>query len=292
MVMYQVSHRTTFTYTNPVAISHHILRLLPRVHPRQHALHSTVLVEPSPSVRTEGMDYYGNPMMYLTIQEPHAQLVVSASSRIEVRSIEAILLDRSPPWEQVVHDLQSLHDPDTHDALQFLYNSPYVISNDAAYDYAQQCFPYGRPLLAAVMELTTRIFQEFRYEGGVTDVSTPVDEVLETKRGVCQDFAHVEIALLRSLGLSARYISGYLLTHPPEGKEKLAGADASHAWISVWCPGYGWIDFDPTNNMIPGDEHITLAWGRDYGDVSPINGFMVGGGEHTVAVAVDVVPVE
>ncbi|WP_447968496.1 transglutaminase family protein [Nitrospira sp. M1] len=292
IVMYQVSHKTTFTYTQPVAISHHILRLLPRVHPRQQTLRSTVLVEPAPSVHSEGVDFYGNPMMYLTIQEPHTQLVVSASSRIDVHLAECMSLETSRPWDQVVSDLQTLHEPAIQEAQQFLYNSPYVISNDATYDYVQQCFPPGRPMLAGVMELTSQIYHEFRYEGGVTDVSTPVDEVLEKKRGVCQDFAHLEIALLRSLGLPARYISGYLLTHPPEGKEKLAGADASHAWLSVWCPDFGWIDFDPTNNMIPGDEHITLAWGRDYGDVSPINGFMVGGGEHTVSVAVDVSPVE
>ncbi|GJL50347.1 transglutaminase family protein [Candidatus Nitrospira salsa] len=290
--MYQVSHRTTFTYTQPVAISHHILRLLPRIHPRQHTVRSTILVEPAPSGRSDGFDFFGNPMMYLTIQEPHAKLVVSASSQINVLSGESILLDSSRPWDQVVSDLQLLQDPAVQEAQQFVYNSPYVVSNDATYDYVLECFPPGRPLLAAVMELTSRIFQEFRYEGGVTDVSTPVDEVLEKKQGVCQDFAHLEIALLRSLGLPARYISGYLLTHPPEGKEKLAGADASHAWISAWCPDFGWIDFDPTNNMIPGNEHITLAWGRDYGDVSPINGFMVGGGEHTVSVAVDVSPVE
>jgi len=290
--MYQVSHRTTFTYTQPVAISHHILRLLPRIHPRQHTVRSTILVEPAPSGRSDGFDFFGNPMMYLTIQEPHAKLVVSASSQINVLSGESILLDSSRPWDQVVSDLQLLQDPAVQEAQQFVYNSPYVVSNDATYDYVLECFPPGRPLLAAVMELTSRIFQEFRYEGGVTDVSTPVDEVLEKKQGVCQDFAHLEIALLRSLGLPARYISGYLLTHPPEGKEKLAGADASHAWISAWCPDFGWIDFDPTNNMIPGNEHITLAWGRDYGDVSPINGFMVGGGEHTVSVAVDVSPAE
>jgi transglutaminase-like putative cysteine protease len=141
------------------------------------------------------------------------------------------------------------------------------------------------------MELTSRIHRDFKYQGGVTDVSTPVLEVLETRRGVCQDFAHLQIACLRSLGLPARYVSGYLLTHPPPGKPKLAGADESHAWLAVWCPELGWVDFDPTNNQIPNLEHITVAWGRDYGDVSPVSGFIFGGGEHEVAVAVDVMPV-
>jgi transglutaminase-like putative cysteine protease len=140
------------------------------------------------------------------------------------------------------------------------------------------------------MDLTSRIYREFEYRGGVSDVSTPVRDVFAMRKGVCQDFAHLQIACLRSVGLAARYVSGYLLTHPPEGKEKLVGADASHAWLSVWCDGDGWVDFDPTNNVIPNVEHITFGWGRDYGDVSPINGFIVGGGAHQIAVAVDVRP--
>ena len=146
-----------------------------------------------------------------------------------------------------------------------------------------QSFTPGRPILAATMDLTSRIFREFQYRGGVSDVSTPVSEVFTMRQGVCQDFAHLEIACLRSLGLAARYVSGYLLTRPPEGKEKLVGSDASHAWVSVFAGDAGWVDFDPTNNVIPGVEHITFAWGRDYGDVSPINGFIVGGGAHQVS---------
>lgn len=290
-MIYQITHRTTFTYTQPVAISHHALRLTPRSHPRQHSLRSSVNIDPIPSVRSDGKDYFGNPLTHLTIQTPHSALGVEAQTIVDVKKPEPIHVDQSPPWDQVIHQLQGSTDTAILDAQQFLYNSPYITIDDDTYDFVCECFPPGRPILAGVMDLTSRIFREFTYEGGVTEVSTPVQEVLLSLKGVCQDFAHLEIAALRSLGLPARYISGYLLTHPPEGKEKLVGADASHAWLSTWCPVVGWVDFDPTNNCIPSDEHITLAWGRDYGDVSPINGFMVGGGHHTPTVSVDVSPV-
>lgn len=290
-MIYQVTHRTSFTYTQPVAISHHVLRLTPRSHPRQHYLRSTVSIDPLPSVRSDGKDYFGNPLTHLTIQTPHPALVVEAQTLVDVVQPEPIHLDQSLPWDQVTQQLQGPTDSAILDAQQFMYDSPYVTIDDDTYDFVRECFPPGRPILAGVMDLTSRIFKEFTYEGGVTDVSTPVKDVLTARKGVCQDFAHVEIAALRSLGLPGRYISGYLLTHPPEGKEKLVGADASHAWLSTWCPDVGWVDFDPTNNCIPSEEHITLAWGRDYGDVSPINGFMVGGGHHTPTVSVDVSPV-
>ncbi|MDH4361895.1 MAG: transglutaminase family protein, partial [Nitrospirota bacterium] len=290
-VIYQVTHRTTFTYSQPVAISHHVLRLTPRSHPRQHCLRSNVIFNPTPSVRSEGEDYFGNPITHLTIQTPHPQLIVEAKTLVDITKPDPLQMDQSPPWDQLVQQLQTRTDSPNLEAHQFMYDSPYITIDDATYDFVRECFPPGRPLLAGVMDLTSLIFREFTYEGGVTEVSTPVKDVLASRKGVCQDFAHLEIAALRSLGLPARYISGYLLTHPPEGKEKLVGADASHAWISTWSPDLGWVDFDPTNNLTPGDEHITLAWGRDYGDVSPINGFMVGGGQHTLDVSVDVSPI-
>ncbi|KPK25031.1 MAG: transglutaminase [Nitrospira bacterium SG8_3] len=290
-MIYQVTHRTTFTYSQPVAISHHVLRLTPRSHPRQHCLRSNVIFNPTPSVRSEGEDYFGNPITHLTIQTPHPQLIVEAKTLVDITKPDPLQMDQSPPWDQLVQQLQTRTDSPNLEAHQFMYDSPYITIDDATYDFVRECFPPGRPLLAGVMDLTSLIFREFTYEGGVTEVSTPVKDVLASRKGVCQDFAHLEIAALRSLGLPARYISGYLLTHPPEGKEKLVGADASHAWISTWSPDLGWVDFDPTNNLTPGDEHITLAWGRDYGDVSPINGFMVGGGQHTLDVSVDVSPI-
>jgi len=291
-MMYQINHRTTFAYSQPVAISQHVLRLSPRVHPRQHCARSTILVEPAPSVRSERIDFFGNPMVHLTVQEPHPKLLVYASSQVEVTAPPTINLENTPPWDQVTQCLEKPYHAATMKAQQFVYDSPYITGNDVIFDFAKKCFPPGRPLLAATMALTTRIFTEFTYKGGVTDISTPVTEVLSKRKGVCQDFAHLQIACLRSLGLPARYVSGYVLTHPPTGKEKMVGADASHAWLSVWCPDVGWVDFDPTNNLIPQDEHITVAWGRDYGDVSPINGFMVGGGTHSLHVKVDVNPVD
>ena len=289
-VIYQVKHRTTFTYTQPVAISNHVLRLIARPHNRQRCLRSTLTITPTPSGRFDGEDFWGNPITYLTIQTPHHTLIVDANNFVEVMKPEAIQVDQSMPWDHVQTYLHEQTDSSILEAQQFMYDSPYITVDDATFEFAQTCFPPGRPILAGVMDLTHRIYRDFTYQGGVTDVSTPVKDVLTSRKGVCQDFAHLEIAALRSLGLPARYVSGYLLTHPPEGQEKLVGADASHAWISTWCPHFGWVDFDPTNNCIPGEEHITLAWGRDYGDVSPINGFMIGGGHHTLDVSVDVSP--
>jgi transglutaminase-like putative cysteine protease len=291
-VIYDLDHRTVFSYAQSVSISHHVLHLAPRARPRQTCMSSAIMVAPAPTIRHESHDYFGNPVTYLTVQEPHRELQVHARARILVEAGAPAAPESSPAWEQVARLLETGRDAETLDAYQYAFDSPYVASDDEAYDFAQASFAPGRPVLAAAMDLTARIFEAFDYRGAVTDVSTPVREVLRTRKGVCQDFAHLEIACLRSHGLAARYVSGYLLTRPPAGKARMVGADASHAWVAVWCPGTGWVEFDPTNNLIPGDEHITLAWGRDYGDVSPINGFIVGGGEHEVAVAVDVVPVE
>jgi transglutaminase-like putative cysteine protease len=290
-LIYDIRHKTTFTYEDFVSVSHHVLHLAPRRHVRQRALDIGLLVEPAPAVSTEGEDYFGNLVYHLTVQEPHDRLVVDARSRVEVLPLPSKLeLAKSPPWERVRDELAAVGDDASLDACQFAFDSPYSVANDAVQDYALQSFTPGRPILEAAMHLTSRIYREFEYRGGVSDVSTPVRDVFAMRKGVCQDFAHLQIAALRSLGLAARYVSGYLLTHPPEGQEKLVGSDASHAWVSVWSPSNGWVDFDPTNDLIPNVEHITVGWGRDYGDVSPINGFIVGGGAHQVAVAVDVNP--
>ncbi len=289
-MIYQILHQTTFTYTQPVAISHHVLRLTPRPHPRQQCLRSNIHIDPTPSAQSNNTDYFGNPVSHLIIETPHRELQVKAKTLVDVQKPNECHLDQSAPWDETAKHLQEGLNSGNLEAAQFIFDSPYITVDDATYDFVRESFPPGRPMLAGVMDLTKRIFTEFTYEGGVTEVSTPVGEVLASRKGVCQDFAHLEIAALRSLGLPARYVSGYLLTHPPEGQEKLVGADASHAWISTWTPDLGWVDFDPTNNLIPSEEHITLAWGRDYGDVSPINGYMVGGGEHTPSVSVDVSP--
>ena len=285
-MLYDIRHKTTFNYEEVVSVSHHVLHLAPRRHPQQICLESETTVEPKPAVDSAGQDYFGNPIRHLTVQKPHKQLVVDAYARVEVRSAaQSLALEQSAPWETVREQLTAY---EALDAYELVFESPYVVGNDAIRDYALQSFVPGRPILAAAMDLTGRIFREFQYRGGVSDVSTPVRDVFAMRQGVCQDFAHLMIACVRSLGLAARYVSGYLLTRPPEGKEKLVGSDASHAWVSVFAGDSRWVDFDPTNNVIPGVEHITFAWGRDYGDVSPINGFIVGGGTHQVSVAVDV----
>jgi transglutaminase-like putative cysteine protease len=198
----------------------------------------------------------------------------------------------TPPWEDVRDRFALGQPPWWLEARQFGYPSPHVPIADELRNYAQPSFPAGRPWLVGVLQLTERIFKEFQYDPAATTVNTPVATVFKNRRGVCQDFAHLEIACLRSLGLPARYVSGYLLTAPPPGQPRLVGADASHAWLSAFCPEVGWIDFDPTNNQIPTTKHITLAWGRDYSDVCPIKGVLIGGGQHRMRVAVDVVPAD
>lgn len=288
-MIYEIRHKTTFTYEDVVSVSHHVLHLTPREHARQHCHVAKLVVYPQPSLDSAGVDYFGNPVRYLTLKEPHERLVVDARARVEVLPPPTPLdLEASEPWESVRAKL--LGGP-VLEAYEFSFDSPYAIGNEDVHRYARDSFTPGRPILAAAMDLTTRIFDDFEYRGGVSDVSTPVRDVFAMRKGVCQDFAHLQLACVRSLGLAARYVSGYLLTHPPAGKEKLIGSDASHAWLSVWAGSAGWVDFDPTNNMIPALEHITVGWGRDYGDVSPINGFIVGGGSHQVSVGVDVSPV-
>jgi transglutaminase-like putative cysteine protease len=277
-----VNHLTRFDYTQPVTVSQQLLRLTPRECPGQTVLDAAISILPSPSFQSDRRDYFGNVITQLAVQSAHTTLTVQAQSRVRVDRVEERYLDLSTCWEEVGSTLAQPSSAQALEASPFVYASPYVAFDDAVRSFAAASFAPGKPFLPAVAELTGRIFHEFQYEGDVTDVWTPVSSVLAQKRGVCQDFAHLEIACLRSLGLAARYVSGYLLTRPPDGVERLVGADASHAWVSVWSPEFGWVDFDPTNNLVPSGEHVTLAWGRDYGDVSPINGFIVGGGEHTV----------
>lgn len=287
---YDIRHRTTYRYSQPVSISHHVLHLSPRGCPRQVSLGSAISVSPVPAVRSDGVDYFGNPVSFLTIQEQHEELVIEARSTVDVTVPPDWPPDRSMPWDQIFSHLEQQPTAANLDTLQFAFDSPYTLSGAEVSAFARESFPHGRPVLAGALDLTRRIHGEFRYDSSATSVSTPVDDVFRLRRGVCQDFAHLELACLRSLAIPARYVSGYLLTRPPPGREKLVGSDASHAWVSVWCPEAGWVDLDPTNNTVTRDEHVTLAWGRDYGDISPINGVIFGGGEHSIDVAVDVNP--
>lgn len=288
-MIYDVRHRTSFEYEESVSVSQHVLHLMPRFTTTQTRLSFDLDVRPEPALMTLSEDYFGNLAHYMSIQEPHRQLIVESRCRVEIFDSSSQAIGGGQPWEQVTCTGGSVATVPI-DVLQFAYHSPYSIANAAVHAFAMQSFAAGRPVVDATMDLTSRIHKEFQYEGGVSDVSTPVSEVLDMRKGVCQDFAHLELACLRSLGVPARYVSGYLLTRPPASGKKLIGADASHAWISVWCGDAGWIDFDPTNNLMPDIEHITVAWGRDYGDVSPINGFIVGSGGHKISVAVDVAP--
>ena len=288
-MMYDVRHRTIFHYEQSVSVSQHVLHLQPRSSPLQNRLEYDLEVTPVPSTHNLAQDFFGNTIEFLSIHEPHTHLVIQAKSVVNVHNGRALQPPPGRAWETVAASLAA-GSPDVLAPLQFCYESPYIAFTPAAREFAAPSFAPKRPIVEAVMDLTARIFDEFEYQGGVSDVSTPVSTVLEMRKGVCQDFAHLQIACLRGLGLAARYVSGYLLTRPAAGQQKLIGSDASHAWVSVWCGDAGWIDFDPTNRIIPRDEHITIAWGRDYGDVSPINGFIVGGGNHSVSVSVDVAP--
>ena len=291
-MIYEVSHRTIYSYAHPVSISHHILHLLPRQCPHQVTGDTALEVTPAPSIRHEDLDYFGNPVTFLTIQQDHTELSLRALSFVDVRPRALPEPAATPPWDGVLAVLDEDRASETLDAVQYRFASPYTPIDADLLAYARASFRPGRPVLEAARDLTHRIHRDFAYDPTATTVATPVPEVFRLRRGVCQDFAHLQLACLRGLGLAARYVSGYLLTRPPDGKEKLVGADASHAWLAIWVPGQGWVDLDPTNDLIPGDEHVTLAWGRDYGDVSPVQGIMFGGGAHSVTVSVDVTRLE
>ena len=290
-MLYQVRHTTTFEYSQPVATSRQLLRMTPRDFEQQHLQRSSLTVTPTPVTTQQREDYFGNTVSDIDIHEEHTRLTLAASATVEVRARQDMFLDLSPPWEQVAEGMRV---PESHamwEAARFCFASPWV-RLDQVRSYARISFRPGRAFLPAVQELTQRIYRDFDYAGGVTNVYTPVSTVLRSRRGVCQDFAHLAIACLRALGLPARYVSGYLMTHPPEGQERMVGADATHAWFSAWCPEFGWMDFDPTNNLRPSDEHITIGWGRDYGDVAPTVGVIRGGGRQTLEVSVDVRPMQ
>jgi transglutaminase-like putative cysteine protease len=238
---------------------------------------------PQPTLLETYRDFFGNRVHCLEMRKNHHTFSVVMRSEVETYSpATQPNLEDSPPWETA-----TTWKPDYPDAL-FRLDSPLAPHNAELRTLAEPFFPPGRPLLAAVSALTSHIYHTFAYQPGATSVFTPLREVLRLKRGVCQDFAHVQIAALRAMGLAARYVSGYLETLPPPGTPKLVGADASHAWISVLDPRHGWVDFDPTNDMIPGERHVTIAWGRDYSDLPPIKGVIIGGAPHDLSVAVDV----
>lgn len=294
-MIYRIVHRTTYRYKFPVSLGNHVACLRPRGLPHQTLLRNALSIQPSPATLTERLDYFGNTLYFFTVQEPHRELVVETCSEVvmdgaptpDVKQAEANLA-----WEDVAKFLGGERSPVAMEACQFSFESPRIRARPELAVYALRSFTPGRPMIEALLDLTARIHTDFRFDAKSTNVRTPTEEVFKKRRGVCQDFAHVQIACLRSINLAARYVSGYLRTYPPPGKPRLIGADASHAWVSAYCPGIGWIDVDPTNNIVPSDGHVTVAWGRDYGDVSPLRGLILGGGAHTLKVGVDMEPVE
>jgi transglutaminase-like putative cysteine protease len=287
-VKLRIVHLTGYSYGDAVSTSHHEGRLAPRESDTQRTLSHEVSIGPVPAARRDRIDFFGNRTLHFSIREPHRALEVVATSVVELDPVIAPNLAASPAWEAVRDRLRQDRRRDVLDAYAFTFEPPLAKAAPALRDYAAPSFPPGRPVLEAVRDLTTRINADFTYDTESTDVSTPVAEVLRRRRGVCQDFAHLEIAALHTLGLPARYVSGYLLTRPPPGRVKLVGADASHAWIGTFVPDFGWVDFDPTNDLMPSDEHVTIAHGRDFSDVTPLKGVILGGGRHEVRVAVDV----
>jgi transglutaminase-like putative cysteine protease len=289
-MIFEVSHRTHYRYSGPVAQSQHIVHMSPRAVPLQTTIRHNLMVEPAPAMRHESVDVFGNPYVVLEVEVPHKELVLMARSAIETHAPAAADLAATTPWDRLEDGLSSAATGLDIDVIQYRCSTPITGVTQEIADYARASFRQGRPVLDAAMDLTRRIHADFRFDPGATDISTPVAQVFAHRRGVCQDFAHLALAGLRALRVPARYVSGYILTHPPPGQPRLAGADASHAWISIWSPETGWRDFDPTNGIAVSEEHITIAYGRDYNDVSPISGVLIGGGEHIVTVGVDVVP--
>ncbi|HEX3487522.1 MAG TPA: transglutaminase family protein [Micropepsaceae bacterium] len=288
---YRVRHRTTYRYAQDVSYSHHIVHLSPRDTATQRVEDFTLTISPATAHRVRREDFFGNATEWLALNEPHAVIDIVAQSKVAAFDPPERDAEASDSWEEVRARLEAA-DEDTHDIVQYVFDSPLTAFTVDLPAYASDSFTPGRPVLAAALELMSRIHADFRYDTTVTDASTPVDRVFEMRAGVCQDLAHIGIAMMRSLGLPARYVSGYLLTRPPPGQPRLVGADASHAWFSVWAPPYGWVDLDPTNDVIPGEEHITVAWGRDYWDVAPMNGIVIGGADHLIEVGVDVIPID
>jgi transglutaminase-like putative cysteine protease len=284
---YDVTHTTEYDYGESVAVAHHVARLRPRALPLQECVHHELSVTPSPAVTSGYDDYFGNPVTFFGVQGAHTSLVIKAQSTVTVTGPVLPAPQDTPPWETTV-----AREALPFEAIEFVFDAPESRTLFGVETYARASFPAGRPLLEGVIDLTSRINREFTFDPKATTVATPLAEVFASRRGVCQDFARLEIACLRSLGIPARYVSGYLETDPPPHTPRLIGADASHAWLAFHCPGVGWIPVDPTNNVLPSDRHITLAWGRDFSDVSPVRGVILGGGAHTLNVHVDVIRLE
>lgn len=292
-MQYRITHKTTWTYERPVTVCHYTARLEPRTLPQQSCPWHELHIHPQPTEKATRCDYFGNSSVYFEIEGSHESLEITAQSLVRLQQNAPVDSRATPAWELVRDACLADQLTPTAVAGEMCFASPLIPVNSVFAAYAKPSFPPGRTILEGVKDLNRRIFKDFAFDPTATDFATPVAKVLQQRRGVCQDFAQVMIACFRSLGLPARYVSGYLETLPPPGQPKLVGADASHAWVSVYCGDeVGWTDADPTNNLLPGSRHITLAWGRDFGDVSPLRGITIGAGEQALQVSVDVLPVE
>ncbi len=289
-VRYHVRHETCYEYAYPVGSGRQLAHLTPRRTHWQTLLEHRLDVDPAPVEFDQGEDFFGNPIHRFAVEGVHETLTVIADSQVEVRSHAPAANSESPPWELACEPICRLEPGQDLDPAQFRAASPSAPTLPEALDYALPSFAPGRPWLDALIDLTQRIRREFTYDPEATTVTTPVAEVLQQRAGVCQDFAHTMISCLRSLEIPARYVSGYILNTPPPGKARLIGADASHAWVAAHCPGLGWIGFDPTNGKIADTEFITLSWGRDFSDVTPLRGVVLGSGEQQLTVRVTVSP--
>ena len=288
-MLYTITHTTEYTYADSISLCHNVAMLIPRNTDKQHCKKTTINIRPEPDVMKEYEDFFGNKVLYFAIQHDHKKLSVTVTNQIKkINNIPlAINLYSNTAWEDV---RQQLFEPqqDYIDARQYIPETVMTTIDDQITLYALQSFTPRKPIFEAAQNLMHRIYTDFKFDPNFSTVSTPVTEVMRLKRGVCQDFAHLAITCLRSIGLPARYVSGYIETIPANGKEKLVGVDASHAWFSIFIPNLGWMDFDPTNNQIPDDQHITIGWGRDYADISPLKGVILSSGSHKLRVSVDV----
>jgi len=294
-----VVHETTYAYAPAVRMAQHVAHLRPRDDGGQRLLEHHLSIDPAPAERREEVDAYGNVRCFFALASAHSQLRVRAASVVETGATSALpghATRADLPWEDARERFRFRRGGAFDAAAEFLFSSPYVPRDEAFAAYARPSFEAGRPLAEAARELAARIHADFAYESAATDAGTPALEALHLRRGVCQDFAHVMLGCLRSLGLPARYVSGYLLTEPPPGQPRLVGSDASHAWVQVYVPGMqgagNWLDLDPTNDRTAGEDYVRLAIGRDYADVSPVRGVIQGGAHHTLQVAVTVAPLE
>ncbi len=291
---YKVQHKTTYSYSSPVTLCYNMAHLLPRDTSNQHCFNRKVTVTPRPLYQSEGQDYFGNETFYFSIQEPHQELTIDVTSILEVQPHD--WLDRIENHQLTCGELRDMlnnaENAEIRLAQEYRLDSLQIKRSESLRQYAEELFSDHQPVLKAAMAFTHKIFTEFTFDPAATDVTTPTEQVLKEKRGVCQDYAQLAIGCLRSVGFAARYMSGYIETLPPPGQEKLVGADASHAWFAIFVPDLGWVEFDPTNDLIAQDQHIVTGWGRDYADVPPLQGVVFDGGEtHRLTVSVDVVRV-